>query len=32
MAGGAKVEVLTFGEFDFETEKKHIHFRHFRTL
>jgi hypothetical protein len=30
MAGGAKVEVLAFGEVDFETDKKLIHFRHFR--
>jgi hypothetical protein len=28
MAGGAKVEVLAFGEVDFETDKKLIHFRH----
>jgi hypothetical protein len=30
MAGGAKVEVLAFGEANFETEKDLIHFRHFR--
>jgi hypothetical protein len=28
MAGGAKVEVLAFGEVDFETDKNLIHFRH----
>jgi hypothetical protein len=27
MAGGAKVEVLAFGEGNFETEKALIHFR-----
>jgi hypothetical protein len=30
MAGGAKVEVLAFGEGYFETGKNLIHFRHFR--
>jgi hypothetical protein len=30
MAGGAKVEVLAYGEANFENEKKLIHFRHFR--
>jgi hypothetical protein len=30
MAGGAKVEVLAFGEANFENGKKLIHFRHFR--
>jgi hypothetical protein len=32
MAGGAKVEVLAFGDVYFETERNLIHFRHFRTL
>ena len=35
MAGGAKVEVLAFGEVDFKINKKLIHFTHFshfRTL
>jgi hypothetical protein len=30
MAGGAKVEVLAFGEVDSETDKNLIQFRHFR--
>jgi hypothetical protein len=32
MAGGAKVEVLAFGEANFKADKKLIYFRHFRAL